>query len=91
MQQLRELDIEETILADRQSVANIVVPTRLITKTFIDTDRLDQAVYKFIKSQPNLSAVLRKDGERLFFSPLEEIKDYFEVLSKDNVWQKRLY
>ena len=87
MQQQRELGIEEVFMTDRQSVFNIVVPTRLITKTFLDTDRLDQAVYKFIKSQPNLSAVLRKDGGRLFFSPLEEIKDYFEVLSKDKDWR----
>ena len=87
MQQTRELGISEAAMSNRNLVNNMVIPARLNTKVFLDTIRLDQAVYKFIKSQPNLSAVLRKDGERLFFSPLEEIKNYFEVLSKDNDWQ----
>ena len=87
MQQTRELSEREASMCNRKDVVNLVIPARLNTKVFLDTTCLDQAVYKFIKSQPNLSAVLRKDGERLFFSPLEEIKNYFEVLSKDNDWQ----
>ena len=87
MQQTRQLGAGETSMSNRKAVMNLVLPARLNTKVFLDTTCLDQAVYKFIKSQPNLSAVLRKDGERLFFSPLEEIKNYFEVLSKDNDWQ----
>ena len=87
MEQTRKLDKLETMLANRNYIVNVVVPIRLIPINLIDVARLEQAVYKVIKSQPNLSASLRKDGEDIYFSPLKEINDYFEVLPQSRDWK----
>jgi len=87
MEQTRKLDKPECFFANRKNIINIVAPIRMITKCLIDVARLDKAVYNVIKSQPNLNATLRKDGENIYFSPLKEIHDYFEVLSSSCDWK----
>ncbi|XP_066928551.1 uncharacterized protein [Clytia hemisphaerica] len=86
-EQIRKLGFCERANADRKKIYNIVCPTLLKTRCQIDTHLLDQAVYKVIKSQPNINAVLRFEGEDIYFKPLKEIEQYFEVLPKDATWK----
>ena len=91
MEQTRKLGPLEAILTNRKRIINLIVPTILRTKDiFLDVNILKEAVYKTIKSQPNLNSVLRqcKEDNQLYFTPLKEIHDYFEELPKDTDWRQ---
>ena len=86
-EQTRKLGLGEKSNVNRNKIYNIVTPTLLRAECQIDAQLLDQAVYKVIKSQPNLNAVLRFEGDEIYFKPLKEIHQYFEVLPKDTNWK----
>ena len=89
MEQTRKLSQLENYLSDRSLIENLIVPTILCTKDiFLDVNLLKEAVYKTIKSQPNLNSVLRRENNEFYFSPLKEIHDYFEKLPKDTDWKE---
>ena len=89
MEQTRKLGRVETYFADRKRIINLNVPTLLKTKDiFLDVKILKEAVYKTIKSQPNLNTVIRRQKDGLYFSPLQEVRDYFEVLPKEADWKE---
>ena len=87
MEQTRKLGQMENVLADRSAINNLIVTTILRTKDkLLDVNILKEAVFKTVKSQPNLNSVLRRceKNNELYFTPLKEIHDYFEELSNTN-------
>ena len=91
MEQTRKLGQLENVLANRSAINNLIVTTILRTKDkFLDVNILKEAVFKTIKSQPNLNSVLRRceKNNELYFTPLKEIHDYFEELPKNTDWRE---
>ena len=91
MEKTRKLGQMENVLADRSAINNLIVTTILRTKDkLLDVNILKEAVFKTVKSQPNLNSVLRRceKNNELYFTPLKEIHDYFEELSKDTDWKE---
>jgi len=60
-----------------------VIPTHLKVDKEIDVKFLEQAVFEYIKLQPNLNTGVKIINDKSFFVPLETITDVFEVLPSE--------
>ena len=89
MAQTRKLGRLEKLMLTKDNIFNCVVPTQLSIKKKLDIDLLKKAVYLLIKSQPNFNSVLKSVEDDVYFSPLEELKDYFEKLPSETDWKKQ--
>ena len=86
MLQTRKLGILESMIAPPK-IFNILAPTKLQVKKIIDEKRLEEAVKIFIKSQPNLNSGIKKVNNELYFLPLTELRDIFDVLPPNTNWK----